>query len=383
MTSGKSQAGPQSSDGARKLVPPPWPRADADVQTALARVYASGDWGRYHGTECAALCGELAEYHSVAQASLCSSGTIAVELALRGLGVTAGDEVLLAAYDFPGNFRAIEAIGARPVLLDVRDDDAQLDVTQIQEAITSSVKAVIASHLHGGLVDMPALRSIADDFGIKIVEDACQCPGAWVRGKPAGTWGDISVMSFGGSKLLTAGRGGALLCDDAGIMQRIKVFRERGNDAFPLSELQAAVLRPQLQKLNADNQQRLTAAKNLQERFRHSQRLRPLHIVQRGHEAQEQNERHEPGYYKFGMWLEADTNGLDRDAWSQAARAGGVALDPGFRGFARRSEKRCRKVGDLHNARRAAEQLLILHHPVLLAGPKTLDAVADALLGVS
>src|SRR5213595_365049 len=99
--------------------PPGWPLHDEDIRVALERAYAQGDWGRYHGSQCAALTEELAAFHRVPHVMLCSSGTIAVELALRGLGVGPGDEVLLAGYDFAGNFRAVEACGARPVLVDV------------------------------------------------------------------------------------------------------------------------------------------------------------------------------------------------------------------------------------------------------------------------
>ena len=210
------------------------------------------------------------------------------------------------------------------------------------------------------------------------MEDACQCPGAWVQGKRAGTWGDIGVLSFGGSKLLTAGRGGALLTDDEAALQRIKVFRERGNDAFPMSELQAAVLRPQLRKLGADNARRQASAARIQAGLADNAALRAFTTANDATAAPQQ-----PGYYKLGMWFQTAAVSLDREAFAAAARAGGVALDPGFRGFAGRSERRCRKAGTLANARRAAEELLILHHPVLLEEPTTLDAVVAVLARIS
>ena len=102
----------------------------------------------------------LAQMHGVQHAWLCSSGTIAVELALRGLKVGPGDEVILAAYDFPGNFRAIEAIGARPVLVDLAPGTWTIDVEQVAAAISPRTKAIIVSHLHGSLADMRRLRRI-------------------------------------------------------------------------------------------------------------------------------------------------------------------------------------------------------------------------------
>ena len=115
------------------------------------------------------------------------------------------------------------------------------------------MRAVIVSHLHGGLAAMPEIRAWADLRGVAVVEDACQVPGARIAGRLAGTWGDVGVLSFGGSKLLSAGRGGALLTDRSDVVQRIKIYSERGNQAYPLSELQAAVLLPQLESLAERN----------------------------------------------------------------------------------------------------------------------------------
>src|SRR5439155_4506547 len=131
--------------------PPTWPRPDDEIRAALESAYADGTWGRYHGPHSERLKALLADLGGVSYAWLCSSGTIAVELALRGLKIGPGDEVILAAYDFPGNFRAIEAIGARPVLLDLAANSWTLDIEQVAAAISPQTKAVIASHLHGSL----------------------------------------------------------------------------------------------------------------------------------------------------------------------------------------------------------------------------------------
>ena len=232
----------------------PWPIPDPEVLQALEKAFRDGSWGSYFGENSERLSAALSEMFSLEHVALCSSGTIAVELALRGCGVEAGDEVILAGYDFPGNFRAIEAISARPVLVDIQPETWSLDHRQLEEAASSQVKAVLVSHLHGGLADGAALRAITQRRGWSLVEDVCQQPGANIDGKLAGTWGDAAVLSFGGSKLLTSGRGGAVLTNDAAIRQRIVRHQERGNDAFPLSELQAAVLLPQVSKLSERNQ---------------------------------------------------------------------------------------------------------------------------------
>ncbi len=97
---------------------------------------------------------------------------------------------------------------------------------------------------------MSRVVNIAHEHGLAVIEDACQMPGALIEGRKAGTWGDIGVISFGGSKLLSAGRGGALLTSSPEIKQRVQIYCQRGNHAYPLSELQATVLLPQLERLD-------------------------------------------------------------------------------------------------------------------------------------
>src|SRR5205814_3527552 len=112
--------------------------------------------------------------------------------------------------------------------------------------------------------------------GIRVIEDAAQCPGALVQGRRAGTWGDAGVLSFGGSKLLTAGRGGALLTPHADVLQRARLALHRGNVVCPLSELQAAALLPQLEQLDERNTRRRAAVARLTELLRDVPGLSPF-----------------------------------------------------------------------------------------------------------
>ena len=361
--------------------PPAWPQPDEEVRAALAAAYADGSWGRYSGPHSERLSELLRSLCGVEHVWLCSSGTIAVELALRGLKVGPGDEVILGAYDFPGNFRAVEAVGARPVLIDLEAGQWHLDPYQIKPAISPQTKAVIATHLHGSLAPMVPLRPIADWNGLGLIEDACQVPGATVLGLPAGSWGDCGVLSFGGSKLLTAGRGGAVISSRADVIQRIKVFSQRGNDAFPLSELQAAVLVPQIPKLAAANARRLENVRELLRLCGEIPGLSPLILPENGELT---------AFYKLPWLLTGNTADCDSPEYEQlrrrfiaAIQAEGVAMDEGFRGFVRRTSNRCRVVGDLVNARRAAAGTLLLHHPVLLAEAETIALVAAAIRKVA
>jgi dTDP-4-amino-4,6-dideoxygalactose transaminase len=214
----------------------------------------------------------------------------------------------------------------------------------------------------------------AAEHGLAVVEDACQAPGGTVDGKPAGSWGDASVLSFGGSKLLTAGRGGAVLSNRADVHQRIKVFGERGNQAFPLSELQAAVVLPQLDRLAERGAIRAARVERLLAATADLPGLGPL--VQQSANAQ-------PAYYKLA-WLydPAKLGGRTVEEFVAAARAEGAPVDLGFRGFALRSSRRCRSVGTLEHSRRAGEATVLLHHPILLAGEATIDQLSLALCKV-
>jgi len=348
-----------------------WPLPDEAVRAALEAAYRDGSWGRYHGPHGEGLVEDLRAKFACEHALLCSSGTIGVELALRGCGVSAGDEVVLAGYDFSGNFRAVEAVGARPVLADVELESWCLDTKALAEVRRERVKAVIVSHLHGGLAEMPRILALADERGWAVVEDACQQPGAVLEGRPVGSWGDVGVLSFGGSKLLTAGRGGAVLTGDAQIYQRMKVSAERGNWAFPLSELQSAVLRPQLAKLDERNRQRreriatiLHATAGLDEW------LRPIPLRKNA----------EPAFYKLAWSLiPAESDPDLREELIAKLQAAGVPIDVGFRGFTRRSARRCEKSGTLDCSERLSRSTLLLHHPVLLKEIKTAQQVGQVL----
>jgi dTDP-4-amino-4,6-dideoxygalactose transaminase len=350
----------------------PWPIDDGDVRAALEQANRDGSWGRYHGPHASALSRRLAEMHGMEHVTLCSSGTVAVELALRGLKIGTGDEVILAAYDFPGNFRAIEAIGARPVLVDIDPRTWCLDAALLQKALSPLTKAIIVSHLHGGIAAMRDIMEVAREHGLAVVEDACQAPGATVNGRPAGSWGDVAVLSFGGSKVLTAGRGGAVLTRHAEVHQRIKVYSHRGNDAFPLSELQAAVLLPQLDKLGERNERRRGAIERLLQLVGQTPVLRPL----------ENPAGAAPSYYKFA-WLYSECAIWPREEFLAKAQERRVPVDAGFRGFARRTERRCRHGTALVNAAAAAERTVLLHHPLLLCADSELSHAAAELRGLA
>ena len=351
--------------------PPSWPITDEGIRLAIDAALHDGSWGRYYGPHSERLVESLAELHDVEYVFLCCSGTLAVELALRGLKIGGGDEVILAAYDFSGNFRCIEAVGARPVLVDIDASSWCLDANQIDAAISDRTKAVIVSHLHGGLADMKHICELAACHNLKVVEDACQVTGASVAGRVAGTWGDVGVLSFGGSKLLSAGRGGAIVTRDLDILQRARVFCERGNHSFPLSELQAAVLIPQVEVLPERNATRLANVAHLRKNCESLLGLRMVVEPPMGSR---------PSFFKLAFdYNLALLNDRSRNDFINAVQAEGIAIDVGFRGFTRRSSRRSRRVGDLQHSDAAARNTLVLHHPVLLESLDTIDRVVTGI----
>ena len=142
-----------------------WPITSDAIRESVLLALQNGTWGGYDGSNSENLKLALQEKFQCRHSLLTCSGTMAVELALRGVGVNAGDEVILAAYDFPGNFRAIEAIGAKPVLVDVCHGGWSIDTPEIAAAISESTTAIVVSHLHGQLVNIQQFReSLATDL---------------------------------------------------------------------------------------------------------------------------------------------------------------------------------------------------------------------------
>lgn len=334
------------------MTPPDWPPPDAEVAAAVAAALTDGSWGKYDGGHVAALEADLGQHFGVAHALTCASGTLAVEVALRAAGVEAGDRVLLSAYDYPGNFLSVHAVGAIPTLIDFA-----------QHADLPPAKAVIASHLHGGFAPVRELLNVP---GLTVIEDAAQSPGAILGGRPAGSWGHLGTLSFGGSKLLTAGRGGALLTNDPRLAQRARLVLGRGPQQWAaLSELQAVALRPQLAKLAERTQHRLANVRLMLAELADLPGLTPFPLSDT------------PAFYKLGFRLAPE---IDRDDFTRQARAAGVALDPGFPALhLGRAAKRAQVGGPLPEAERLHRECVILHHPVLLGSAEDIRSVARVL----
>ncbi|MFJ1749736.1 aminotransferase class I/II-fold pyridoxal phosphate-dependent enzyme [Streptomyces sp. NPDC088116] len=240
----------------------------ADIDAALRRVAASG---RYLlGEELAAFEEEFAAYCGNDHCVAVGSGCDALELALRGLGIGPGDEVVVPAHTFTGTWLAVSASGAQPVPVDASPDGLSMDPALVEAAITARTRAVMPVDLYGHPADLDPLLAIAERHGLAVVEDAAQAHGARYRGRRIGS-GQVVAFSFYPAKNLGAmGDAGAVVTADAGLAERIRMLRNCGSREkyqheiratnARLDEFQAAVLRAKLPRLDAWNARRVRAA---------------------------------------------------------------------------------------------------------------------------
>jgi dTDP-4-amino-4,6-dideoxygalactose transaminase len=209
---------------------------------------------------------EFATCCGVAHAVGVDSGFSALELAFRAAGIGPGDEVITQANTFIATVSAILAVGARPVLTDC-DPQGAMDVTAVAAAITPSTRAIVPVHMFGRIADVDAIRSLAADHDLSVIEDACQAHGAIWRGQRAGSFGQVAAFSFYPGKNLGAfGDGGMLVTNSAAIADAARVLRNYGQRVKyehlttalnrRLDTLQAAVLRVKLPHLDRWNARR-------------------------------------------------------------------------------------------------------------------------------
>ena len=241
----------------------------AELDKAVARVLDSG-WFVL-GQEGTAFEEEFATACGAAHAVGVGSGTDAIELALRVLGIGPGDEVVTQANTCVPTVAAIERAGATPVLCDVEAEAGTMDPASLAGALSEKTRAVVPVHLYGQCADTDAIAALCAERGIDVVEDCAQAVGAELRGRPAGTVGKLGCFSFYPTKNLAAfGDGGAVVTNDEVLAERLRLVRQYGqSDRYRhvaagvnsrLDELQAAVLRTRLPHLPSWNRRRAAIA---------------------------------------------------------------------------------------------------------------------------
>ncbi len=223
------------------------------------------------GSEVSRFEERFAEFVDVKHAVGVGNGLDALRLALAALDIGPGDEVILPANTFIATALAVSAVGARPVLVDCDPHTYNIDVSQIESAITGQTRALLPVHLTGQAADMDAIIAIAERHNLAVVEDAAQAHGAKYRGRPCGSLGRAGCFSFYPGKNLGAyGDGGLLTTNDAALVTRIQQFRNYGQEVkyvhaeqgvnSRLDTMQAAVLNVKLTRLAEWNAARYSCA---------------------------------------------------------------------------------------------------------------------------
>lgn len=249
------------------------------LREAIDRVIARG-WFIL-GPEVEAFEAEFAAASGAKHAVGLGTGTDAIALALRAMGIGPGDEVITTPLSAAFSAIAIQMAGATPVFADVDPVRLTLDPRAAAAAITARTKAILPVHLYGQPADMPALRALADRHGLAILEDACQAHLATCAGRPVGSFGAAAAFSFYPTKNLGAlGDGGAITTDDPALAERLRRLRNGGQTRqyqhvefgvnTRLDEIQAAILRERLRRLPAWTQRRRTLAHAYREHFKHA-----------------------------------------------------------------------------------------------------------------
>lgn len=205
----------------------------------------------------------FAEVAGTKHAISCSNGTAALHLALLALGLKPDDEVLVPTLTFVACANSVVYCGGKPVFVDVDREIWSIDASRVEAQITEKTRGIIAVHLRGHPADMDAIMAIARRKGLFVVEDAAQAHGAQVRGRPAGSLGDVGTFSFFGNKMITTGEGGMVTTDDDGVAERIRLLKNQGMTRerrywhpvvgynYRLTNVQAAIGLAQVERLEA------------------------------------------------------------------------------------------------------------------------------------
>ncbi|MEQ9638570.1 MAG: DegT/DnrJ/EryC1/StrS family aminotransferase [Alphaproteobacteria bacterium] len=251
-----------------------------DIHQVVAEVFGAGDF--VGGPAVMRLELAVSEYLGVDHVVALNSGTDALAMALRGLGIGWGDEVITPPNSFVASTAAIVQVGATPVFADVLDDQ-NIDPVKVEAAITERTRAIMPVHLTGRIAAMDELMALAETHGLKVVEDAAQAFGSRLNDRPAGTIGHVGCFSTHPLKNLNAaGDGGLLVTDDGDVADQARLWRNHGmrdrntvvewGSVSRMDGLQAALLTMRLGKLAGVIEQRRALAQ------RYRDKLDPAHV---------------------------------------------------------------------------------------------------------
>ncbi len=257
----------------------PWPSYSQEEIDAVSNVLKSNKVNYWTGRECVSFEKEFASWCSTDYAIALANGTVALDLALQGLGIGPGDEVIVTPRTFIASVSSIVNAGATPVFADVDYESQNITPESIQAVITKQTRAIICVHLGGWPCDMEPIMKLADKFNLFVIEDCAQAHGALYQGKPLGSIGHIGAWSFCQDKIMsTGGEGGMITTNDKALWSRIWGYKDHGksldainaarstagfswvHESFGgngrMTEMQAAIGRIQLKRMKDWHSQR-------------------------------------------------------------------------------------------------------------------------------
>ncbi|MEM9580072.1 MAG: DegT/DnrJ/EryC1/StrS aminotransferase family protein [Pseudomonadota bacterium] len=213
----------------------PWPCFSEEEANAARDVILSGKVNYWTGTIGRSFEKEFAQFAGTDHAIALANGTLALDLALQGLGIGRAyggseiDEVIVTPRSFIASASAVVNAGAKPIFADVDRDSQNITPATVEPLLTENTKAIICVHLAGWPCDMEGLRALAEPRGIKLIEDCAQAHGAALNGTPVGGLGDVAAWSFCQDKIMTTGgEGGMVTCDDEALWRRMWAFKDHG-----------------------------------------------------------------------------------------------------------------------------------------------------------
>jgi dTDP-4-amino-4,6-dideoxygalactose transaminase len=322
-----------------------WPTYSEDEIDEVASILRSGRVNAlHHGERCHAFEKAFAARCERDYAIAVANGTLALELALRALGIGPGDEVIVPARSFVATASCVAAVGATPVFADVDPDSQTINAFTIASALTSKTRAVIAVHLAGWPAPMDEILTLADAYDLRVIEDCAQAHGARLSGRPVGGFGDAAAFSFCTDKIIsTGGEGGLLVLREEPVWQRAWAYKDHGkapvvqtpptNDGtfrwlhqslgsnYRMTEMQAGIGLLQLGKLDGWLQDRNRNARLLN---RHFERLPAVRMA-----VPPPSTFH--AYYKYYAFIRPDrlADGWTRDRILAEIIAAGVPVGTG------------------------------------------------------
>lgn len=382
----------------------PWPSFTQAEADAVSKVLLSNKVNYWTGQECREFEKEFAQFAGTDYAVAVANGTVALDLALKALGIGQGDDVIVTSRTFLASASSIVTAGANPVFADVELDSQNISRRSIEAVLTPKTKAIICVHLAGWMCDMDPIMQLAEEKGLYVIEDCAQAHGAMYKGKSAGSIGHIGAWSFCQDKIMTTGgEGGMVTTNDEALWKKMWSYKDHGknfdsvyntqhppgfrwlHDSFGtnwrMMEMQAVIGRLQLKQMPEWTAKRLKNMHKIQSAFANS----PYFTV-----AQPSSD-YVHAAYKCYVQVNSDAlpEGWSRDRIMAEINAMGV---PCFSGSC--SEVYLEKVFEhtpwrpeqrLHNAQALGESsLMFLVHPTLSeqSMQKTITAIQTVMADI-